>query len=394
MDVAAFTKPSGDIVQATAPTDGHPYDAFVPHDLPPSSQSLAIQQSASLLADAADALGLLRGIGMLLRNPDLLVYPYMRQEAVASSRIEGTRTSFIELLAFEVEGAPPGSDVVDVRNYLVALDQGLARVGTDGVTATLVRDLHRTLMRGARGEGLALPGEFRFRQNQVGGDSSSDPRRARYVPPPPEPMQDCLDALFEHIAEPSPETPALVDIAWVHYQFEAIHPFNDGNGRVGRLLIPLLLSYRKRMDQPLLYLSPYFDRHRSTYYDKLFDVSAKGDWAGWLQFFLVGVIEQATRAADTAKQVVDLGEDWKVRVRSLTSSPTAQVLAENVLQHVVLNAETAQSLLDRAEASASLPTVYRAIQILESAGIIEEYTGRVRGRLWYAPELRRLLDTT
>jgi Fic family protein len=229
LELSRFTSPSGLLVDGPGP-DGASYWAFVPADLPPpiDVERSAIAELAMLLTDAEHWLGRLVGIGSRLPNPDLLVRPQMRQEAVLSSRIEGTQTSFSDLMAYEVEQLEmPGSDVREVHNYLVALDYGLRTVQQTGVTTDLVRELHRKLMTGARGAGLAHPDEFRFQQNHIGTEGTNDPADARFVPPPPMQMQQCLDRLFQYVGEEKP-TPALVELAWVHYQFETIHPFNDG----------------------------------------------------------------------------------------------------------------------------------------------------------------------
>jgi Fic family protein len=391
MDVTAFADPSGQVVDRSTPDGRGSYAAFVPDPLPPQSEKDILAEIAGMLSDADHWLGRLHGVGTFLPNPDLLARPYMRQEAVLSSRIEGTRTSFSELLLHEMEeDIPPSSDVKDVHNYLVALDFGLRRVKEAGLTADLVRELHRKLMSGARGEGLSYPGEFRFVQNHV-GQETNDPDEARFVPPPPDLMLECLDDLFAYIAA-EPRTPALVQAAWVHYQFEAIHPFQDGNGRVGRLLIPLMLVARQQIEHPLLYLSPYFERRRTAYYDLLFDVSARSAWLDWLRFFLTAVREQAERAVDTSQRLVALGQDWRARLEHGKASPIPLRLADIVLERLAVNARVSQRLLGESFPSVSRPAVYSAIATLESVGILHEITGRARGRIWMASELRQLLD--
>jgi Fic family protein len=204
-------------------------------------------------------------------------------------------------------------------------------------------------------------------------------------------MQDCLDAFFGYL-HGEKSVPVLVEAAWAHYQFEAIHPFNDGNGRVGRLLIPLLLAWRRRLDHPLLYLSPSFERRRTAYYDHLFEVSARSTWREWLRFFLEAVVSQSERAVRTARAVIALQAGWRQRLLASGASPTALRLAELVLQQPALNARLARLRLEQSGRAVSAPAVYAAIRKLEQAGILEERTGRARDQVWLARELTALLD--
>jgi Fic family protein len=247
-------------------------------------------------------------------------------------------------------------------------------------------------MTGARGEALSQPGEFRTVQNHVGGSGTNDPADAKFVPPPPAEMHDALDAFFQYVSEPDKTSP-LVKVAWSHYQFETIHPFQDGNGRVGRILIPLLLARTRGLEHPLLYLSPYFQRRRLDYYDHLFTVSAHSDWAGWLQFFLEAVVHQARTAVATSQKLIALGDEWSDRLRMSGATPTAQRLAQLVHQrYVAINARLARGALDQVGLTVRMPTVYAAIQTLEQAGILTEATGRKYRRVWLARELLSLLD--
>lgn len=359
--------------------------AFVPGPLPPDEMPL-LALMPRLLAEANHALGELHGIGRTLPDATLLVRPYLRREAVLSSRIEGTRTSFSELVTYEAEGQPAlTSDAREVANYVHALESGLRRVHEQpGITPDLVRTLHRSLLSGARGEESGTPGEFRTVQNHIGG--GEHPADGVFVPPPPDRMQTALDAFFDYILKPKPDTPVLVEAAWMHYQFEAIHPFIDGNGRVGRLLIPLLLAERRQLEHPLLYLSPYFERRRSEYYDHLFAVSARGEWVEWLRFFLEGVLAQARSAIALADAVLTLRAEWDERLGA--AAPTARRLAQIVLEHVAVSAPTV-----RHDLGVTLQTVYNALSTLEAAGIVEEITGRTRGRIYASPELLELLQT-
>jgi Fic family protein len=223
-------------------------------------------------------------------------------------------------------------------------------------------------------------------QNHIDG-RTTDPASARYVPPPPQYVPDAIEALVAYLGRDKPNTPLLVEAAWAHYQFESVHPFLDGNGRVGRLLIPLLLASRRRLSHPLLYLSPYFDRHRTAYYDHLLAVSTDSDWLGWLRFFLQGVREQADEAIRLARAIIALGEAWKERLDGQSANRTAHRLAEFVLQHTAVDARSVENGL-----GVSTQTAYSAIAALERAGILREFTGRSRGRVYTAPALVDLLE--
>src|SRR5574337_1016787 len=274
------------------------YWAFIPASLPPD---LVFDADLVLGLSRADAaLSELSGLGRHLPNPHLLIAPYVRREAVLSSRIEGTRATLSDLLMEEVgaraaNGDP--DDVREVRNYVTALEYGLERLESLPLSLRLVRELHEHLMRGVRGE-RATPGEFRRSQNWIGPPGST-PETAPYVPPPPREMQEGLWAWEKFLHERN-QLPELIQCALIHEQFEAIHPFLDGNGRVGRLLIPLFLIERGRLSQPLLYLSAYIKAHRHEYYDRLQTVRTDGDWNGWLLFFLAAVTETAQQGVQQA----------------------------------------------------------------------------------------------
>ena len=265
--------------------------AFVPAPLPPSIEYTS--DLTFLLSEADAGLGELSGLGRYLPNPDLLIAPYVKREAVASSRIEGTQADLSDLLLNEVEpkGTPPGRDILEVRNYVAALNLGLRRLDKLPIAGRLVRDLHRVLMTDVRGQ-EKTPGDFRRSQNWIGapGGSLAD---AVYVPPPPDPeMHDCLRH-WEQFVNVRGTMPELVQCALVHEQFEAIHPFLDGNGRIGRLLVTLFLVERGRLSKPLLYLSSYIERHKAAYYEHLQRVRTHGDWDAWLRYFLTAVRDTA-----------------------------------------------------------------------------------------------------
>jgi Fic family protein len=386
MNPSDFANPAGRLVQRSSP-GGESYWSFLPDQLPPAGEGSAIAAVANLLAEANHALGRLDGIGQFLPNPDLLVRPYMRREAVLSSRIEGTRASFLDLVAYEaVAQGLPGTDVREVANYVQALDYGLRHVDDGGISRELVQSVHRHLLTGARGEAFSTPGEFRTMQNHIG--TSAELAEAHFVPPPPDEMHGALDHLLTYLSDTHPNTPVLVEAAWMHYQFEAIHPFLDGNGRVGRVLIPLLLAHRRRLAHPLLYLSPYFERRRDQYYDRLFGVSARGDWLGWLRLFLEAVFAQAKAGSDLAHKIVALGAEWHSRLNAAHATLNAHRLADLVHQFVAVDAKSAERHLEVAT-----QTAYNAIKSLERVGILTNLAKRDWGRVYVAEELVLLLDS-
>lgn len=386
MDPADFPQPSGRVILRHSPATGNAYWAFIPAALPPPAERDAVAANAALLAEANRKLGQLDGVGQYIPNPDLLVVPYMRREAILSSRIEGLHTTHAELVTLEAMGELEArSDTRDVQNYVVALDYGLRHVRQAGITRSLVLEIHRKLMQGARGEPFSAPGEFRTVQNHIG--NTREHGEARFVPPPPDELHDCMDALFLYLSAPKPDTPALVEAAWLHYQFETIHPFLDGNGRVGRALLPLSLAWRFQLSHPLLYLSPYFERDRGEYYDRLHAVSTRSEWSEWLRFFLRGVIEQADEGVALSRQLIDLGVAWHRRLDDRGAPRSAHRLADLVLQFVALDTKMAQRGLD-----VSTQTAYKAVANLVDAGILEEVTGRPWRRVYLAPELNAIFS--
>ncbi len=386
METAEFTNPAGRLVDVQRDEAGPSYVAFIPGPLPPRAEDDAIAAVARELGEANLALGQLTGIGEFFPNPDLLVRPYLRREAVASSRIEGTVASFFDVVSLEAGIRPlPGSDTQDVLNYVVALDAGLRGIEGDALSLDLIRSLHRQLMTGARGEAFSGPGEFRRLQNHIG--ATSEITDAIYVPPPPARMHAPLGQLVVYVNAPKPRTPPVVEAAWMHYQFEAVHPFLDGNGRMGRLLIVLLLALRLQVSHPLLYLSPYFDRHRSEYYQLLFAVSATSAWEEWLRFFLRGVSEQAKEAVSVARSVLALREEWRDLLTTAGATPSTRRLAEFVLEHVAVTPRVVESGLEVAR-----QTAYTSIQALVDVSILEPVPLRQRGSLYIAPRLVAILD--
>ncbi len=392
MDAAAFTNPSGELVTQRRYGGGQDL-TFVPNPLPPppAIEQAAIASAGVLLADAEYWLGQLIGLGGVLHDASALAVPYIRHEAVRSSQIEGTRTSIGDLAALEAaaDGPLPDADAQETLNYVSALDEGLDRIRAGAtIDADLVRDLHRTLMAGAGDEARSAPGEFRDVQAYIAGGGE-----VIYAPPPPARMSDCLESLFGYI-DSQPQAPPLVEIAWAHYVFEAIHPFRDGNGRIGRILMPLLLARRRGLEHPLLYLSPYLFEHRQQYYDRLFAVSTRSDWAGWLAFMLRAVASRARASVTTAQRLIAIEDEWRLRLEEAGATPTALRLAVLIRrQSLAVTAPRAISLLAGAGSGVTPPTAYQAIGDLERAGIVTEITGRARGRIWLAAELVDLLES-
>jgi Fic family protein len=358
------------------------YSAFVPAPLPPKLMYDAALVLALSRADAA--LSELAGLGRTLPNPHLLMEPYIRREAVLSSRIEGTRTSLSELLLDEVDeetGRPLDADVHEVRNYVVALEYGIERLRELPLSLRLVRELHARLMTGVRGD-RARPGEFRRDQNWIGPPGSTV-ATAVYVPPPPQEMLVALDA-WERFLHERDIMPDLIQCALIHEHFEAIHPFLDGNGRLGRLLIPLFLIERGRLAQPLLYLSAYFEAHRQDYYDLLQRVRTDGDWSAWLHFCLAGVTETARAAVRQADRLMDLRENLRAR---LHGRPRAQVLLDELFSNPYLTVARAARLLQ-----VSNPTARQVVAMLRDNGILEEITGRAWRRIYLAAPILRAIE--
>jgi Fic family protein len=358
------------------------YQAFVPAPLPP-----AIAWSGALvlaLSRADAALSELSGIGSQLPNPHLLIDPYVRREAVLSSRIEGTQASLSDLFLDEIDperAETSRDDVREVRNYVTALEYGLARLGDLPLSVRLIREIHELLMEGARG-GHATPGEIRRSQNWIGPPGSTI-ETAEYVPPPPDEMREALSdwERFLHVRDAMPD---LVQCALAHEQFEAIHPFLDGNGRIGRLLITLFLVERGRLPQPLLYLSAYFEANRTAYYDSLQAVRTDGDWNGWLMFFLAGVEQVARRASEQSRELTTMREEYRAAV---AHKPKALALVDELFRSPVINAAVAARKL-----GVSDPTARAAISALEDAGLLMEFTGRSWGKVWRAGPVLELLD--
>ncbi|MDE0059895.1 MAG: Fic family protein [Defluviicoccus sp.] len=355
------------------------YTAFVPAPLPPPLTWDG--ELVAALSNADRAIGRLAGEGWRFPNPEIFIIPFLRREAVLSSRIEGTRTTLEELLAAQA-GVPVGQgseDLEEVANYVEALEYGLERLDTLPLSLRLIREIHERLMRGVRGD-TATPGEFRRSQNWIGppGCTLND---ASYVPPPADELMGCLDALERFLHDDS--LPPLVHAGLAHAQFEAIHPFLDGNGRIGRLLITLLLVEREILPSPLLYLSAYFEASREDYYAHLLAVTQEGAWERWLAYFLRGVQTQAADAINRMEEIDGLFEEWQQALAGIQSGRPAEVLRLFIGNPFWTTAGIAEEL------GVAYTTARRAIERLEEAGIVSQTGMSKRNRLYCA---RQMLD--
>ncbi len=361
----------------SASAGGEPVRAFVPAPLPPDPALVLDGPLQQALERATLALGRLDAVSMLLPDDTIFLYAYVRKEAVLSSQIEGTQSTLSDLLRFEMEEAPgaPVADVVEVSNYVAALDHGLRRLGEGfPLSNRLIREIHAVLLSRGRGGGKA-PGEFRRSQNWIGG---TRPGNAQFVPPPHTAVPDCMAAL-ERFCHADDGLPSLVRAGLAHVQFETIHPFLDGNGRVGRLLVTLLLCHAGALRQPLLYLSLYLKQHRSRYYDLLNRVRLTGDWEEWLAFFLEGVQATAEGAVATSRRLMETFAADRVAIEGSAGRRAGSVLRV----HDALKTRPILSLSEVCGRSGlSFPTAAAAMQTLIGQGIARELTGRPRNRLF------------
>lgn len=361
------------------------YSAYIPQPLPPQPP-LKMDLLYPLLDRANTALGRLDGMSMILPDHSLFLYMYVRKEAVLSSQIEGTQSSLSDLLLFENQDAPgaPIDDVTEVSNYVAAMNYGLERLKSFPLSLRLIREIHEKLMTRGRGS-HKQPGEFRTSQNWIGG---TRPGNALFVPPPPEQLLECLDPFEKFLHDETIKLPVLIKAALAHVQFETIHPFLDGNGRLGRLLITFILCAEGILKEPLLYLSLYFKTHRQTYYDLLQSVRETGDWEKWVEFFLNGVIETAHQATRTAQRVLQLFERDRLKIEQSGKSTAGVMTVHNYLrQHPITNTGKI-----RDTAKLSLPTVLRSLAVLEELAIVKEVTGKDRHKLFAYSEYLNILN--
>lgn len=352
--------------------------AFFPSEVP---RRLSLSEDVvKLLDEATGAVHRLGGVGRLVPNPHLLIGPHLRLEAVLSSRIEGTKTDVGELLLFEVGHIPPRGDADDaeeVNNYVRAMEHGLERVqGGFPVSVRLLREMHERLLQGVRGQ-HRRPGELRSSPVWIGGSNLDD---AVFVPPPPDEMQEALSDLERFLHET--DLPLLIQLAIAHYQFEVIHPFLDGNGRIGRLLIPLMLVLRGALPQPLLYLSAYFEQHRSEYYDHLLTTSQSGDLMPWIAFFLKGARRQARDSEERTVRLVELQHQLRNELLDEGRANSVIRLAEHLFSAPVVTAARVEAMI-----GVTRPTAHAAIDALVERGDLIEVTGRERGRVYESPRI-------
>lgn len=383
MDLDAFSKPNGEFVN-----NGDNNTTFVPNNLPPPLSYDS--ELVGILSEADQTLGQLKGIGQLLPNPELLISPYLNREAVLSSKIEGTQASISDLLRFQATGKEEqnseGTRLLEVRNYVKAFRENLDEIikNKKKIDLDLIKNAHRVLLTGVRGQ-ERNPGHFRKVQNWIGkeGVSITD---AVYVPPMPESLNEKLGELIDFIQKQQEGIPPLIQCAIMHYQFEAIHPFADGNGRIGRLLISLFLAERNLLPRPLLYLSAFFERHRTQYYNGLLAVSQKSRWKEWIKFFLTAISVQSKEAVDNIQQLTDLRSTYQNMLRNRTSGKNALLLLEYLFANPYTTFTSAQSYL-----GISFPASQTAITQLMRAGILREFGSQKRNRVFFAHEIRDIL---
>jgi Fic family protein len=382
VDRASFVSDRLGVVRRT--TAG--YDAFFPAALPRTVELGAA--TLRLLTDATGALHRLAGVGQLLPDPAIGVGAAVRIESISSSRIEGTRTDVDQLLRHESRGdagAPPQGDLLEVVNHVRAAEHALTSLGRLPLSLRLLRETYGVLMRGVRGETMT-PGEFRRSRNWIGHPGATL-STTRFVPPPVDAMHAALADLESFVHER--ELPDLVTAALAHYQFEAIHPFVDGNGRIGRLLVAMILAERRVLTRPVLSLSSYLERHRERYIELLFTTSATGELTPWLDFFLTGVVEQAGVSERRTSRLVDIARDLETRLTTAGVSATALRLAAAIIERPYVTAPEVARLLD-----VTPPTARKAITDLARLGVLTEVTGKQRNRVWVAPDvLAAIADT-
>jgi Fic family protein len=360
--------------------------AFIPPPLPPDPP-LQMERLQKLLEQANQALGRLDGLASALPNLSLLIYANVRKEAVLSSQIEGTQSSLSDLMLFENDEAPgvPLHDVQEVSNYAAALSHGMERMrGGFPLSLRLLREMHEILLSKGRGQDK-MPGEFRTSQNWIGG---TRPGNAAFVPPPPELVMECMGQLELFLHDDVAGMPVLIKAGLAHVQFETIHPFLDGNGRLGRLLITFLLCAEGVMRAPILYLSLYFKRHRAAYYELLDRVRARGDWEAWLDFFLRGVKETSDEAAEAARRIAALFDEHRRRIEGL-GRPAASAL--RVFEMLQRNPILSIPVLAQ-QSGLSGPTVAKSLEHLGRIGIVREITGRERHRLFVYDRYLEILN--
>ena len=381
-------KPSDQARAGRLIRQGNGYSAFIPAPLPPQPLISLTGTLQALLSKADRELGRLDGSIQTLPNPDLFVLMYVRKEAVLSSQIEGTQSSLQDLLAAEAKVLAKENprDVAEVVNYVKAMNHGLGRLEKLPVSVRLFREIHEKLLIGVRGSTLT-PGELRRSQNWI-GPAGCNLAEAAFVPPPPEEVPQALGDL-EKFLHQDDDMPLLIKIGLAHVQFETIHPFLDGNGRIGRLLITFLLCERGGLQKPVLYLSYYFKRHRQAYYDHLQAVRDAGDWEGWLAFFLRGIAEVSAQAAETARRILELRERHRTLITEHLgrAAGNGHRVLEHLYKHPIISVKEVKSVT-----GTSNPAANQLVQKLVERGIINEITGQKRNRRFRYEAYIRLFE--
>ncbi len=364
---------TGEYIASTV--GGESVQAFVPAPLPPVPPLEMSSELIRVLEKANHMLGRLDGISHVLPNVNLFLYQYVRKEALLSSQIEGTQSSFSDLLLYETEGVPsvPIEDTEEVSNYIAALQHGLERLrGGFPLSLRLIREIHEILLRGGRGASKQ-PGEFRSSQNWLGG---TRPGNAVFVPPPPDRLMVCLDSFERYLHEEKSKLPLLINIGLLHIQFETIHPFLDGNGRVGRLLITLLLCHHQILNEPMLYLSLHFKQNRSDYYQHLQQVRLKGEWESWLMFYLDGIVKTGEQAIETSLKLKNIFEEDIEKIKQLGRiSQSCLIVHQHLLEKVIINIQDSSKKLE-----INRTTISNCLEQMIELGIAKEVTGHKRNR--------------
>ena len=384
MNQQAFVKPFGTLLE-----NKDKQLTFLPQQLPPKinyDESLT-----ALISEASIQLGNLSGIGKLIPNPHLLISPYLRREAVLSSKIEGTQASILDVFRFEAGGMMEEKErettrVIEVVNYVKALNKCLDYVQNGKqIDTSMIKNAHKILMSGVRGQELQ-PGEFRTIQNWIGveGTKIDD---ATYVPPPSEYVNDRMEDLVKFIQDPPGRIPVLVQCAMIHYSFEAIHPFGDGNGRIGRVLIPILLAQRKLLEQPLLYISAYLEQNKPRYTTLLLKVSQENAWVEWIRFFLYAVLSQSNAAVQNIQQLLNLKQQYDQKLKSKKASGSAIRLSEYLFSNPIITITKAAEYLEITYSAAK-----NTVESLMELKFLKEYDYKHRGKTFVANEILSILQ--
>lgn len=366
---------------------GEKVKAFVPQGLPPTPPLAISTQLRTKMNEALMALGRLDSVTLLLPGTELFLYTYIRKEAVLSSQIEGTQSSLSDLLLFEVEGVPgvPLDDVQEVSSYVAAMNYGLKQIGEGHpISLRLIREIHSALLSSGRGNSKN-PGEFRKSQNWIGG---TRPGNAVFVPPPPHLLLDCMSKWEKFINDDPEETEVLIKAALAHVQFETIHPFLDGNGRLGRLFITLLFCKQNVLKKPMLYLSLYFKTHREEYYAMLQKTRLEGDWEAWLLFFTDAVTATANKAVDTVHRLTKMEEADRQKIQSFGRiSKSALIIHQALMEHPVLRAESIHKKTKMAP-----NTINKILRKMIESKIVKEVTGKKKNRVYSYSEYLNILS--